>query len=422
MPGGVDSALRVSPAMPNELIVSSEYFPLVRATLDTFGIKSADPQTVDISTELGLTRLLLTAAGAERTFRHADHGDRLLIDKVVGAMRARFYKDYQGWSPPMAVNHVMNHVAVSGEVTFGGDGEIRDAGEVTFGGGGRPATSQEPPWPQRGAGPGHGVRVGVVDTLFVPQPWQAGGWAARYSDQAHDPEPFITSGHATFITGLILHQAPGATVEIRHALDDTGTARVWDVAKEIVAFGRAGVDVLNLSFACYTDDGQPPLALVNAVNRLDPDTVVVAAAGNLAPELNGATPPAWPAAFDKVVAVGAVDHAGGRAPFSPLAPWIDVAALGVDVRSTFLDGRVRVGAGGAGSGSTGAIEEFHGYARWSGTSFAAALVSGTIAAGIQPERITARQSLDDTMAALRACSPRSTHGGGIPYLNVQPPN
>src|SRR5205823_5768473 len=48
----------------------------------------------------------------------------------------------------------------------------------------------------------------------------------------------------------------------------------------IVEFGRTGMDILNLSFACYTEDGQPPLALSTAIARLDPNIVVVAAAGN----------------------------------------------------------------------------------------------------------------------------------------------
>ena len=63
------------------------------------------------------------------------------------------------------------------------------------------------------------------------------------------------------------------------------------------------------------------------------------------------------------------------APFSPDAPWVDALAPGVDVVST-------CDAVGDGTGV---------FARWSGTSFAAAAVTGAIAALVGPGR-TARQA------------------------------
>ena len=95
--------------------------------------------------------------------------------------------------------------------------------------------------------------------------------------------------------------------------------------------------------------------------------------------------PAWPAALDDVVAVGALDGHGGTADFSPDRPWVDIATRGVNLRSTFPDT--------AGFGlPTGA----HGsWAEWSGTSFSTALVSGAIAAWIKgAEPFTARLNPD----------------------------
>jgi subtilisin family serine protease len=177
-------------------------------------------------------------------------------------------------------------------------------------------------------------------------------------------------------------------------LGDDGSANAWDVANHIVSFGEAGVDVLNLSFVCYTSDGEAPLVLANAINRLQPGTVVVAAAGNLAPDTQSPGP-AWPAAFDRVIAVGASDEHGRSAPFSPQAPWVDILSPGTNVTSTFLDGPVRIG-----TKSTEGSRTFKGFAAWSGTSFAAARVTGTIAAGVLPGRISARESLDNLLSTL----------------------
>src|SRR5690606_31849159 len=113
------------------------------------------------------------------------------------------------------------------------------------------------------------------------------------------------SGHATFVAGLVLEQAPGVTLRVVSCLGPDGQATSWDVAKAIVALGRQGVDILNLSLVCYTKDRRPPLALASAIGRLDPGVLVIACAGNHGdPELRiedeGHRQPAWPAALDDV--------------------------------------------------------------------------------------------------------------------------
>jgi subtilisin family serine protease len=92
--------------------------------------------------------------------------------------------------------------------------------------------------------------------------------------------------------------------------------------------------------------------------------VVVAAAGNHGTARRGRmAAPSYPAALDNVIAVGARN--GTRAAdFSPTAPWVDAMAPGVDVVSTCDPNR-----------DASAL-----FGTWSGTSFAAAVVSGAIAA------------------------------------------
>ena len=220
------------------------------------------------------------------------------------------------------------------------------------------------------------------------------------------------AGHATFVTGLILSQAPGAVVEIYRVLDDEGIADSWSVAQRIARAGQEGLDVLNLSFVCFTDDGQPPLALATAIDRVPANTVVVAAAGNQgsAPEI-ARRRPAWPAALDDVVAVGAARvRGGGRAAFSPDQPWVDALACGVDLVSTYLIGSV--------SESPGSAVRFEGYAQWSGTSFAAALVSGAIAAGVVPGRVHAQDSWVALRSAAAATAAGSGNSVGPPSLSI----
>jgi subtilisin family serine protease len=134
----------------------------------------------------------------------------------------------------------------------------------------------------------------------------------------------------------------------------------------MAGFAGTRIDILNTSLGCRTFSGSEPLVIRRALRALGPDVLVVAAAGNhnLEPYRHQ---PTWPAASPGVVAVGATD-----ANFSPELPWVSYVAPGTQVVSTYLDGA---------------------YARWEGTSFAAAVVSGAVAARTVPGQVSPAQAL-----------------------------
>jgi hypothetical protein len=294
----------------------------------------------------------------------------------------------------MGKNRAVHHPGLEGFPHVSGGGQ----GDPT------PAGGPDTPWPLRPTEPGAGVQVGLLDTKLWLHPWLAGGYTSAAdaligpgdSDDA-DGKYLATEGHATFVAGRILRRAPGARLEVRPVLNEQSIGDVWNAAKHIADLAASGVDVLNLSLGCFTGDGNPPLALATAIGRVSPETVVVAAAGNYdeADIKQGLTltTPMWPAALDDVVAVGASDGNGHRAQFSPDLPWVNFLAPGVGVESTYLTGRIRAGSKDAHTDATS--DGFTGWANWSGTSFAAASVSGAIAARIKPGHRTAREALDD---------------------------
>jgi subtilisin family serine protease len=167
------------------------------------------------------------------------------------------------------------------------------------------------------------------------------------------------NGHGTFVAGIagaitnnfrgIAGSAWFAGLQPIKVLNAEGAGTDADIAEGITWAADHGASVLNLSLGGYGASA----VLQDAVNyALSKDKVVVAAAGNdFGPFAS------LPAAYPGVIAVTATDNSSTFAFFSNYGNWVDVAAPGTAITSTF-------------PGSTEL------YATGAGTSFAAPLVAG----------------------------------------------
>ena len=358
--------------LAHQLVVSLEHADVVLeelAALARTGILTSAPTlpAEDKSVALGLGLIRLSYP-SDRDRAAADLPDDVSgrnLNDVLTMVRTACSFRYRGWTPTIGKNRVMNGI--------GGEG-----GQVSGGGGGLPSPSDGPMWPRRAASGGHGVRIGVLDTPLVWNP-QWGQNVQSLDPSYGDSEPYNSVnepfsydvGHANFVTSLVASQAPDANIGVLGTLHPgDASATAWDVACAMVSFLDRDVAILNLSLGCYTEDNQPPLLMQRAIQIMTPRLLVVAAAGN---HRQPARPrPFWPAALDDVVAVGAYGPNYEPAPFTPKAPWVDITAPGVDIVSNYFDGLVTV--------ESGKPELFTGYAMWQGTSFAAGLATGEIAA------------------------------------------
>lgn len=397
----------VSEYFNDTLVVELNDLELIRRELGSIRVVSEQS-----SRELDLA--LLKLDGLEDAFRDdrkaelmraatadTEHPYRLTMDSpeldfLIFELRRKFERDYEGWPVTIGKDRLVGGVEGSPHTGGSKDFPVKvSANEVKL--------------PKRGSVAGDRVRIGLLDTRIFRHPKLDGRYLADFETLLPDESPFnSTAGHATFIAGLILAQAPNADLVVRWVLDDHATSHSsWDVAHQMVAFLDEDVSLLNISFGCATDDNQPPLLLRRAIERLTPTVTVIAAAGNhgdLNPSIQGShcllrsnKTPLWPAAFDEVVAVGSATN-GALSSFSPGVPWVDFLTPGEGVRSTYLEGQVDVVSRDQLCTQVNhGREEFAGYAEWTGTSFSAGTLVGAIAAIAETHQIGARDAVDRLM-------------------------
>ncbi|HEX4868904.1 MAG TPA: S8/S53 family peptidase [Acidimicrobiales bacterium] len=245
------------------------------------------------------------------------------------------------------------------------------------------------------------VRVAVLDTGMAADGQRPAALDGMSFSQQHWEVPDVNgdlrlepaAGHGTFIAGLIDLVAPGCEITVERVLSSDGVGDEAALVARLHALAGT-VDLINLSFGGYSMERMHALAAAVAVAATK-GTVVVASAGN-----DGSCRPVYPAALPGVVGVGAVGP-GGPAPFSNYGPWVRACAPGVDIVSWFFadfDG-VEVAAGGGSD-----PDRFRSWARWSGTSFAAPIVTAALARAMGTYDVSAAKAVErviDNPALLR---------------------
>lgn len=181
-----------------------------------------------------------------------------------------------------------------------------------------------------------GVRIGIVDSgIAARHPDLRGKIAAKRDFVSLSSGANDEVGHGTHVAGI----AAAATNNRRGVAGGCPNCELL-VAKSVGTFGGSdaeiakginwsvnnGADVVNLSLG----GPQRSATLERAVNRAwNRGAVVVAAAGN-----DGDATRNYPAAYPKVIAVGATNASDRRARFSNRGRWISVTAPGVGILST----------------------------------------------------------------------------------------
>jgi subtilisin family serine protease len=163
--------------------------------------------------------------------------------------------------------------------------------------------------------------------------------------------PSIYFGHGTMVSGLIHLINPKALIMPLKVFDPSGKGTSFRIAKAVVYAANQGVQVINMSFSLDAPSSLVDDALEFAAHQ---NVTLVASIGNN----NAKVDKNYPASYPKVIGVAATNLNDLKASFSNYGPAADVSAPGEALISPYPGGL---------------------YALWSGTSAAAALVSGEAA-------------------------------------------
>lgn len=229
---------------------------------------------------------------------------------------------------------------------------------------------------------GKGVKVAVIDTGILRSHPDLRGRVKGGVDLIGGKLPGGqgNGGHGTHVAGIIaaldnrigvVGVAPKASLYDVRAFGLDGEGELATIVKGIDWAIANKVDIINMSFGIPVDSP----ALHAAVKRASAAGIcLIASAGNSGKELD------FPARYPEVIAVGAIDEQGKLAEFSARGQGLDVTAPGVNILSTWPKKT---------------------YKKLSGTSMAAAHISGLAALQLAESRKKGRKGRLHKQACLR---------------------
>ena len=207
---------------------------------------------------------------------------------------------------------------------------------------------------------GKGVKIGIIDSGIANHSDLAIAGGVSFVGQSYDDD----HGHGTHVAGIVgaKHNgvgvagiAPNAEIYAIKSIKSDGFGDVVDVLKGIDWAIENQMDIINLSFGDLEYSDALYEGVVKATNR---GILIVAASGNEGNASGTGNTLNYPARYEEVISVAAVNRQLNRAEFSGTGPTNDFAAPGVDIYSTYLNGQ---------------------YATYNGTSMAAPHIAGVLA-------------------------------------------
>lgn len=181
---------------------------------------------------------------------------------------------------------------------------------------------------------GKGIKVAVLDTGITPHVDLDGQWTSAFNCSS-DPDFSDKSSHGSHCAGIIaavdndqgvIGVAPECTLIPIKVLNNDGSGSYQSICKGLRTAIDMGAHIISMSLG---SSSEPPADVHNLlIEATQKGIIVIAAAGNDGGGVN------YPAKYNEVIAVGALDKNGNIAHFSSRGGELKSVAPGVDIFST----------------------------------------------------------------------------------------
>lgn len=199
---------------------------------------------------------------------------------------------------------------------------------------------------------GKGVKIAIIDTGCCNHPDLTtniiGGKNFTSEDGGNQNIFNDYCGHGTHCAGTIAGNghimgiAPNASLLILKVLNRSGNGTVQGVIDAINYAVSQKVDIISMSLGVNIKIPELHSAVKNAISR---NICLVCAAGNDGDNNASTDEFSYPAGYEEVISVGAIDLTRNNASFTNSNHWVDCVAPGVDVISTYLNNGYRLMSG-----------------------------------------------------------------------------
>jgi hypothetical protein len=196
-------------------------------------------------------------------------------------------------------------------------------------------------------------------------------------------------GHATLCAGVIAAVAPNSMIMPLRVFDDSGQTDVFSVTKAIYYAVRNGAKIINMSFGMSQSYNSIKTALNYAASN---GVVVIASAGN-----QNTPTPQFPASVSGVIGVASVSSTDVKASFSDYGTTVYVDAPGINIISSYPDGR---------------------YAMVSGTSFSAPMVAAEAALIMSAKTVNVKTQIGSAVVNINTQNPSYVGKLGLGRINI----
>jgi subtilisin family serine protease len=185
---------------------------------------------------------------------------------------------------------------------------------------------------------GANIKIAVLDSGVMPNhPALTNKLLPGYNVMEQNNDASDSTGHGTFVAGLLAQVAPEAKILPVKVVGSSGYGTVADEIEGIYYAVAQGAKIINISLSLY----QPSKSLFTAVQYAqNKGAILVASVGN-----QNLNQPRYPAAYPQVIGVAATNRQNQKASYSNYGNSVGLAAPGVELYSTHWQGGYGYGEG-----------------------------------------------------------------------------